>query len=52
MSAAITFENNPKAILTSLSLMSVGLFLLGGINAGLGTPFYIGLSGVLSHYLW
>jgi 4-hydroxybenzoate polyprenyltransferase len=32
--------------------MSTACFLIGGINAGLGTPFYLGLAGVLSHYLW
>lgn len=51
-SAAITFENHPKAILTAISLLSVASFLVGGINAGLGSPFFVGLAGVLGHYLW
>jgi 4-hydroxybenzoate polyprenyltransferase len=51
-SAAITFENHPKAILSTLSALSVGLFALGGMNAGLGSAFFVGLSGVAAHYAW
>eukprot|EP00347_Sterkiella_histriomuscorum_P007632 403348171 len=51
-SAAITFENYPKEILTTLCTASVGLFLLGGMNAGLGAPYFAGLAGVAAHYTW
>ena len=51
-SSAITFEDHPKAILSTLSALSVGLFALGGINAGLGSAFFVGLSGVAAHYAW
>ncbi len=51
-SAAIAFEKRPKQILATLSVMSVGCFLMGGINAGLGAPYFFGLAGVLAHYLW
>lgn len=51
-SAAIAFENYPKEILSVLSTISVGCFLLGGYNAGLNPMFYAGLSAVATHYAW
>lgn len=45
-------ENRPKEILSILSATSVGLFALGGINAGLGIPYFLGLGGVAAHYAW
>lgn len=45
-------EQRPKEILTMLSAASVGLFALGGFNAGLAAPFYLGLGGVAAHYAW
>lgn len=51
-SATITFEKYHRQILSGLSALSVSSFLIGGINAGLGTPFYLGLIGVASHYAW
>jgi 4-hydroxybenzoate polyprenyltransferase len=51
-SAAITFENHPKAILGGISALSVACFALGGYNAALGSAFYCGLSAVAAHYAW
>ena len=51
-SSAITFENHPKAILSSLSAISVASFALGGFNAELGSAFYAGLTAVAAHYSW
>ena len=51
-SAAITFEQHPKAILSAISAASVACFALGGFNAGLGSAFYVGLSAVAGHYAW
>ena len=51
-SAAITFEKHPKAILSTLSAFSVGLFALGGFNAGLGSLYFAGLGAVAAHYAW
>jgi len=45
-------ENRPKETLTALALASTGLFALGGINAGLTMPYFLGLSGVAAHYTW
>ena len=51
-STAIELENMPKESLTALSVASVGLFALGGINASLAWPYYVGLAGVAAHYGW
>ena len=45
-------EHAPKVILAALSLTSTSLFALGGLNAGLTLPLYIGLTGVGLHYAW
>jgi len=45
-------ENAPKQALSALALASTGMFALGGIAAGLTTPFYLGLFGVAIHYSW
>ena len=45
-------EHAPKLILSTLALASTSLFALGGINAGLATPFFLGLGGVAAHYAW
>ena len=51
-STAIEMEHAPKVILAALSLTSTSLFALGGLNAGLTLPFYLGLTGVGLHYAW
>ena len=51
-STAIEMENYPKETLTLLSAVSVGLFGLGGYNAGLAMPYFVGLGGVAAHYAW
>jgi len=51
-STAIEMENNPKALLSALSVISVGCFALGGLNAGLGSAYFAGLSMVAAHYSW
>jgi 4-hydroxybenzoate polyprenyltransferase len=38
--------------LSAISALSVGCFLIGGINAGLGAPYFAGLAAVTSHYVW
>ncbi len=45
-------ENRPKEVLSLLAASSVGLFALGGINAGLAMPYFLGLGGVAAHYAW
>lgn len=45
-------ENYPKQTLSALATASIGLFALGGINAGLAPVYYLGLSGVAAHYAW
>ena len=45
-------EKHPKEVLSVLSASSVGLFALGGVNAGLGLPYFLGLGGVAAHYAW
>lgn len=45
-------EHNPHQILTVLAAASVGCFALGGVTAGLATPYFIGLTGVAAHYAW
>ena len=30
----------------------MGLFALGGLNAGLGSLYFAGLAGVAAHYAW
>ncbi|TNV77413.1 hypothetical protein FGO68_gene5471 [Halteria grandinella] len=51
-SSTITFENNPRGILTMCSAASVALFALGGFNAGLGSLYFAGLGGVAAHFAW
>ena len=51
-STAIEMERRPKETLSLLAASSVGLFALGGLNAGLSTPYFIGLGGVAAHYAW
>ena len=51
-STAIEMEKHPKEVLSVLSASSVGLFALGGVNAGLGLPYVLGLGGVAAHYAW
>jgi len=51
-STAIEMEHAPKPILTALAAASTSLFAIGGFNAGLGLPFYLGLAGVAGHYGW
>jgi len=51
-SAAITFENNPHTILGVLSALSSLCFLVGGINAGFGMPYFMAISSVMAHYAW
>lgn len=51
-SATITFEKYHKEILSGFSALSVASWLIGGVNAGLGAPFYIGLMAVAGHYAW
>ena len=45
-------EKKPKETLTVLAAASTGLFALGGMQAGLAAPFYLGLGGVGAHYAW
>jgi hypothetical protein len=45
-------EHNPHLILSTLAAASVGCFAVGGLAAGLSTPFFLGLTGVASHYAW
>ena len=45
-------ENRPKEVLSVLAATSTALFALGGFNAGLTMPFYLGLCGVGAHYAW
>jgi hypothetical protein len=45
-------EHAPKQILSGLALLSTCLFALGGVNASLAKPFFIGLGGVAMHYAW
>lgn len=45
-------EHNPKVILSALAACSVGSFAVGGLIAGLSTPYFIGLGGVATHYAW
>ena len=33
-------------------MTSTGLFALGGVQAGLAAPYFVGLSGVAAHYAW
>jgi 4-hydroxybenzoate polyprenyltransferase len=51
-SSAILMENNPHKILGGLAALSTGCFALGGLNAGLGSLYFLGLGGVASHYAW
>ena len=51
-STAIEMENRPKEVLSALAATSTALFALGGFNAGLTMPFYLGLCGVGAHYAW
>lgn len=51
-STAIEMEHAPKLILSALAVASSGLFAVGGVNAGLGVPFFAGLAGVGMHYAW
>ena len=51
-STAIEMEHNPYQILSALAATSVGCFAMGGVTAGLATPYFIGLSGVAAHYTW
>ena len=51
-STAIAMEHAPKETLFTLAAASTALFALGGFNAGLTLPFYLGLIGVGSHYTW
>ena len=45
-------ENRPKEILSLLAVSSVGMFALGGLNASLSLPYFIGLGGVAAQYAW
>jgi len=45
-------ENRPKETLTALAVTSTSLFALGGVTAGLGMPYFMGLAGVAGHYAW
>ena len=45
-------ENAPKLALSTLAAASTGLFAVGGMNATLGAPFFVGLGGVALHYAW
>ena len=45
-------ESEPKKVLTALAMISTSLFAIGGLAAGLSTPFYLGLTGVGMHYAW
>ena len=45
-------EKRPKETLSVLAASSVGLFALGGVNAGLALPYFLGLGGVAAHYAW
>ena len=51
-STAIEFENRPKLYLSGLCAASIGCFALGGINAGLGSVYFGGLSFLAAHYAW
>ena len=51
-STAIEMENAPKQVLSVLAATSTGLFALGGMQAGLAAPYFLGLSGVAAHYAW
>jgi 4-hydroxybenzoate polyprenyltransferase len=51
-STAIEMENNPKLYLSGLCAASIGCFALGGINAGLGSFYFGGLSFLAAHYAW
>lgn len=39
-------------MLSALAATSTGLFALGGLQAGLAAPYFLGLSGVAAHYAW
>jgi 4-hydroxybenzoate polyprenyltransferase len=45
-------EHAPKTNLSVLAATSTALFALGGFNAGMTLPFYLGLTGVAVHYAW
>ena len=45
-------ENAPKQTLAALAAMSTGLFAMGGVSAGLGAPYFVGVAGVAAHYTW
>jgi len=45
-------EEKPKTYLSLLSAASVGMFALGGLNAGFGSAYFFGLSVVSAHYAW
>jgi len=51
-STAIVMEDKPHLYLSVLCAASVACFGVGGLNAGLGAPFFAGLSGVAAHYAW
>jgi hypothetical protein len=45
-------EQKPKYYLSILSAASIGMFALGGLNAGFGSAYFCGLSAVSAHYAW
>ena len=51
-STAIRMEDRPKEYLSAWSAASIACFAIGGLNAGFGSAYFLGLSGVAAHYAW
>jgi 4-hydroxybenzoate polyprenyltransferase len=51
-SSALQMESRPHFYLSILSAASLISFGVGGMNAGLGSTFFMGLLGVGMHYGW
>lgn len=48
----VLFEKAPKFYLGLCAAMSIASFLVGGINAGLGSGFYVALAAMSGHFYW
>lgn len=51
-STALTFGDNPQAILSLLATGVVAGLSISGMEAHLTSPFYVGVGGVGAHLLW